>query len=262
MSQDWNSYDSAASDHDRLRVPVYFAPPARDLAERMEFGSARSVLDVGAGSGIVAMQALDCPLVVAVDPSLEMTRLARQNGIASVAVATMPGLPFPEETFDRVTAGFVLSHVRSYEAALSDMVRVLRPGGLLGATAWGDLSNPYRDLWDSIVEQFVGRDEAKAAAGMGLPWEDWLARPGSLRDAFTAAGLRRVTADNLEYPIPMTIATFLEMRETSLMARFLRARVDDAGWQRFRETVRAEFHQRFRDPIDHARTAWIVVGRR
>src|SRR4051812_4666357 len=100
-----------------------FAAPARDLAARMEFGSARTVLDVGSGSGVVAKTA-KAPMVTAVDPSFEMTRLARQNGLAHVAVAGAPGLPFGDDVFDRVTAGFVLSHVPSYADTLADMARV------------------------------------------------------------------------------------------------------------------------------------------
>jgi SAM-dependent methyltransferase len=259
---DWISYDSAAEAHERLRVPLLFAGPARDLLERMELGTAGSLLDVGTGSGVVARAASACPVVVGMDPSLEMVRVARQSGLERVAVAAAPGLPFADESFDRVTAGFVLSHVGPYEEALRDMVRVLRPGGVAGATAWGELGNEYRDVWASVLERFVDPDELRVATQRALPWEEWLAGEGRLRDALTAAGLRGATAERLEYPIPMTIAGFLEMRETSHAVRFLRARAGDDAWPRFREAVANEFAARFRDPIDHTRTAWIAVGRK
>jgi ubiquinone/menaquinone biosynthesis C-methylase UbiE len=259
---DWISYDSAAEAHERLRVPLLFAGPARDLLERMELGTAGSLLDVGTGSGVVARAASACPVVVGVDPSLGMVRVARQSGLDRVAVASAPGLPFADGSFDRVSAGFVLSHVGPYEEALRDMVRVLRPGGVAGATAWGELGNEYRDVWASVVERFVDRDELRAAAERALPWEGWLAEEGHLRDALARAGLREVTAERLEYPIPMTIAGFLEMRETSHAVRFLRARAGDDAWLRFQEAVANEFAARFRDPIDHTRTAWFAVGRK
>lgn len=259
---DWQSYDSAADAHERLRVPLMFAAPARDLVERMELGSAESLLDVGTGSGVVARAASACPVVVGVDPSLGMVRVARQSGVAHAAVATAPGLPFADGSFDRVAAGFVLSHIGGYEDALRDMVRVLQPGGMAGATAWGELRNEYRDVWGEVLERFVDRDELRTATQTALPWEEWLAGEGNLRDALARAGLRAVTAERMEYPIPMTIAGFLEMRETSHSVRFLRARAGDAAWVRFREAVAAEFAVRFRDPIDHTRTAWIAVGRK
>lgn len=259
---DWISYDSAADAHERIRVPLLFAAPARDLVARMDAGAARAWLDVGMGSGVVARAASGCPLVVGADPSFEMARTARASGVSRAAVASAPGLPFADGRFDRVSAGFVLSHVGPVEDAAADMVRVARRGGLVGATAWGDLGNDYRDAWDATVERFVDREELRAAVARALPWEEALGRQGGLRDLLAGAGLSDVMAELVEYPISMTIATFLEMRETSTEARFLRARASDSEWERWRESVREEFAARFRDPIDHTRTAWIVVGRK
>jgi SAM-dependent methyltransferase len=258
---DWRSYDSAAREHERLRVPLIFAAPARDLVARMELATARSLLDVGTGSGAVARAASACAVVVGVDPSLEMARTARESGVPQVAVAAAPGLPFADGSFDRVTAGFVLSHVAELEAALRDMVRVLRPGGLAGATAWRDRGGEYLATWEGVLEQFVDAVELRGARQAVLPWEERLSHEGRLCDALSAAGLGEVKAELVEYPMPMSIATFLEMRETSTVARYARTRVDDAGWARFREAVADEFTSRFRDPIDHTWTAWIAVGR-
>ncbi len=261
MSGDWQSYDAAASAHDRLRVPLFFVKPARDLVARMDFGSARTALDVGTGSGVVAREAAG-PAMVVVDPSFEMTRIARRNGLERAAVARAPGLPFADGVFDRVTAGFVLSHVPSYEETLRDVARVLRQGGLLGATAWGDLDNRYRDVWDEVAGRFVARSEIDAAREKALPWEEWFASEGNLAAAFEGAGLHEVGAELIEYAVELTVAVFLEMRETATGGRFLRTRVDGVTWERFRAAVAREFADRFRDPLVLARTAWIAVGRK
>jgi SAM-dependent methyltransferase len=258
---DWTSYDAAAEAHERLRVPLIFAAPARDLAARMELGAARRLLDVGTGSGVVARAAAGCSVVVGVDPSFEMARVARQSGVTRVAAAGAPGLPFGCGSFDRVTAGFVLSHVAECDAALRDMARVLGAGGLLGATAWADRGSEHRDVWQATLERFVGREALVMAEEAALPHEERLSREGALREALAAAGLA-ATAERVAYPIAMTMATFLEMRETSVSGRFARARLDAAEWARFREAVAGEFARRFRDPIDHTLTAWIAVGRK
>jgi SAM-dependent methyltransferase len=257
---DWRSYDSAAATHAALGVPAMFERPARELAARMEFAAAVSVLDVGTGSGAVA--GLAGARAVGVDPSFEMVKAARANGIARVAVARAPGLPFADGAFDRVTAGFVLSHVPSYEASLADMVRVTRIGGMVGATAWGNRSTPYRDCWDGILARFVDADRLKAALAEFLPWEEWLGDARRLRAALEGAGLREVRVDEIDVPVHVTIEEFLAIRDASGPARFLRTQVDEAEWERFRRTTREEFAERFRDPIDHVRVALIGVGRR
>jgi SAM-dependent methyltransferase len=257
---DWRSYDSAAAAHERLRVPVLFAPPARDLAARMEFDTAQRALDVGTGSGVVARAAAACPFVVGADPSLEMLRIARESGVAHVTVSAVPGLPFPDGAFDRVTAGFVLSHVAACEDAVRDMVRVLRPEGLLGATAWADRSSEHTALWNSVMERFVDRATLRSVSAEALPWEERLARENGLRDLLASAGLRDLTVDRIAYPVQWTIDSFLEMRDTSTASRYLRA-VDPAAWPRFRDAVAREFQARFQDPLVTTLSAWIAVGR-
>jgi len=259
MNPDWNSYDMAAATHDRLGVPAIFAAPARDLAARMQAPPGCSWLDVGTGSGIVATVS-GADHVVGVDPSLEMLRVARENGLTRVAAGAIPGLPFPARVFDRVSASFVLSHVPSYQEALLDMVRVLRPGGRLGVTAWGVRGNDYRDLWDSMVAAALPPGGMDAAIARGVPWEDLLGHPENVGQVLRDAGLQRVTVELISYPVNITIAAFLAIRSNSLSARFLRSQWDAARWERFRQTVEEEFHRRFRDPIDHTRDASIAVG--
>jgi SAM-dependent methyltransferase len=238
-----------------------FARPAQDLVARLELAGARTLLDVGCGSGIVASAASACPLVVAVDPSPAMLRLARANGIAHVALAAVPGLPFHDRSFDRVTAGFVLSHVPSYADSLREMVRVLRPGGRAGVTAWSMRTNEFRDYWDGLAEAAVKPGLLKDALARGLPWEDWLGQPANLRAALLDAGLRDVTVEEVPYSIHMNIADFLAIREQSLASRFLRTVLDPEDWRRFCENTRAQFLARFRDPLDHTRAALIATGR-
>ena len=262
MSLDWTSYDAAALTHDRLAVPSTFAAPAKDLAARMDVADARVTLDVGAGTGVVALAMRACPVVVAVDPSIEMLAVARENGVSPVIAAGLPHLPFGDASFDRVTAGFVVSHVASYRDALAEMMRVLRPGGKLGVTAWSMLDNEFREFWDALVDKVVDRETLRAAAARWLPWEDWLADRGRLREALHEAGLHEVTVEEIEYPIHISIADFLTIRETSGTGRFVRTLLDAEAWQRFCEATQAEFYARFRDPIDHTRRALIAIGTR
>lgn len=132
MEQGWRSYDSAAAVHDRIAVPHVFAPPAKDLVAALAFPTGGLGLDVGTGTGVAALLALESAgpgsVVVGLDPSLDMLRVARRKGLPWLVRGGVPGLPHSDGAFDRVMANFVLNHVTSYDTALSDMVRVLRPG--------------------------------------------------------------------------------------------------------------------------------------
>jgi SAM-dependent methyltransferase len=264
MTPRWTSYDSAAGCHDTVAGPKFFARPAADLVAHLDAGNARALLDVGAGSGLVALAAQDTApagaLVVGVDPSLEMLRTARSRGLRCATVARLPNLPFAAASFDRVMAGFVVSHLPSYESGLAEMARVLRPGGRLGITAWGANEYPPRDFWDSLVEARIGKDRMEEATRAAIPWEDWLSDPDHVRAALTGAGLAGVEVDRVEYEVQMTLAEFLSTRATSMSARFLKHELGPADWERFWQDTVAEFERRFGQEIAFARDVWIAAG--
>jgi SAM-dependent methyltransferase len=222
------------------------------------------VLDVGSGSGAAAVAALEATdhrvAAVAIDPSPAMLRRARENGISRVVVGALPGLPFGDGQFDRAMASFVVSHVGPLQDALRDMLRVIRPGGRVGLTAWGSKTDPYRSLWDKMAGEAAGQDQVDAALKIGAPWQDWLADPINLRSALESAGAVRVEVREKEYPVSITMADFLAIRNNSLTARFLKKTLSKQDWARFEDRVRKEFQARYRDPIDHVRDALIVVG--
>ena len=101
-----------------------------------------SVLDVGCGAGSVTadLAALVAPgSVTGVDTSAEALGRARelvaQRGPGNVELVSgdIAGLDFPDGTFDVVHAHQVLQHLTDPVAALREMRRVCRPGGLVAA---------------------------------------------------------------------------------------------------------------------------------
>jgi SAM-dependent methyltransferase len=93
------------------------------------------VLEVGCGWGELARRIADevGAEVTATDLSPHMVELARAAGIAAT-VEDVQHLSFADETFDVVVAAWMLYHVPERDRALSEIVRVLRPGGRLVAT--------------------------------------------------------------------------------------------------------------------------------
>ena len=92
------------------------------------------VLDVATGSGDLAMAiSKACPQarVVGADFCAPMLEVARRNGLPELGVADGMSLPLADQNFDVVTAAFGLRNMASWEKGLSEMARVLRPGGHL-----------------------------------------------------------------------------------------------------------------------------------
>ncbi|MEP0773748.1 MAG: class I SAM-dependent methyltransferase [Acidobacteriota bacterium] len=118
-------------------LPRLAAQLAAGLAE-LGVGREEAVLDLGCGTGnlTAALLARLSPAgrVVAVDFSPRMVALARAKlGDPRVRwrVAAAEALPLPEACVDRVVALAVWPHLGDREGAATELMRVLRPGGLL-----------------------------------------------------------------------------------------------------------------------------------
>jgi len=97
------------------------------------------VLELGTGSGAIAADLVDrYPItrLVATDVDPRMVasaerRLARHVPRVDVRRIDATALPFDDAVFDVVVSFLMLHHVIDWEEALAEVVRVLRPGGML-----------------------------------------------------------------------------------------------------------------------------------
>lgn len=93
-----------------------------------------AILDVATGTGDLAKAirgAFPQARVVGADFCRPMLDVARRNGLPELVVADGLRLPFPDGSFDGVTAAFGLRNMASWEQGLSEMARVLKPSGHL-----------------------------------------------------------------------------------------------------------------------------------
>jgi SAM-dependent methyltransferase len=91
-------------------------------------GSLR-ILDYGSGTGGNASAYSSLGLVVGIEPDAAAVRLASVRGGARYCRASGTRLPFRPGTFDAVVASDVLEHIEDDRTAISEIARVLRPGG-------------------------------------------------------------------------------------------------------------------------------------
>jgi SAM-dependent methyltransferase len=107
------------------------------------------VLEVGCGNGWLAdrvQRELGCD-VVAVDQSERMVELTRARGVEA-RVGDVQALQFTDGSFDVAVAAWMLYHVPDVDRSLSELARVLRPGGRLVAVT--NSQEHLRELADLI----------------------------------------------------------------------------------------------------------------
>ena len=132
-----NDYDGfaeayTASNETNLINAHYERPAMLALAGDV---AGRRILDAGCGSGPLFAALRDRgAIVTGFDKSSGMLELARRRlgGDADLQVAELGRpLPFPDDTFDDVTASLVLHYLEDWGPALAELRRVLKPGGRL-----------------------------------------------------------------------------------------------------------------------------------
>ena len=246
-----------ATTYDHLALPYQFAAPARDLVDMLRLPVGCRVLDVGSGTGAAAIPAAEAVgpkgLVVAFDASVEMLRLLHRKMVCREVAGEVPGLPFQDGSFHAVMGSFVLSHFKSYELGLADMIRVLRPGGRLGVTAWAAGQNQFGQAWSDAAATFVSREFHQHAFREIIPWDEWLSQEGNLQRALEDAGLIRVEVSRRTYRIAMSITDYLSLRENSVEGTLLRRNLQAGRWRQFRQCVMDAFCERFNESVEYSR---------
>jgi SAM-dependent methyltransferase len=150
-----NSVKSADYDHRAFDswIPLqrYWQRARFQVIRGMVEGSSR-VLDIGCGSSRI-VQSL--PQAVGVDMQIRKLRWLRAPGRELVQASLME-LPFKDEAFDCVISSEVIEHIPRDQIDLTDMVRVLQPGGTLilgtpdyGRWIWRTLEGIYKKVFPS-----------------------------------------------------------------------------------------------------------------
>lgn len=182
-------------------------------AARLQGGE--RVLDVGCGAGHTALafapHALQVDALDLTPAMLEQVRkLADERGIENLQTrqGDVESLPYPDDSFERVTCRLCAHHFQHPARALSEIARVLAPGGLLLLVDIVSPEEPVADTFLNAVElmrdpshvrdyslsQWLGMlgavglsPELLGTWPMRLDFESWVRRIGATQQAI--AGL-------------------------------------------------------------------------
>jgi SAM-dependent methyltransferase len=95
------------------------------------------ILDLGCGDGKLTQRIIEAgAIVTGIDASAEMVAAARARGV-NAEQGSAESLPYPGHAFDAVFSNAALHWVRGQDEMLSEVHRVLRPGGRFVAEMGG-----------------------------------------------------------------------------------------------------------------------------
>jgi ubiquinone/menaquinone biosynthesis C-methylase UbiE len=175
------------------------------LAEALDYkGSAGlDVLDIGCGQGIdLANFARAGARVTGLDLTPRHVELANAHlhalGLSGSAVeGDAESLPFADQSFDRASSNGVLHHTPNLAAALSEIYRVLRPGGDARIILYNRSSLHYwltQVVWFGVVHGKLLRERSmEGVMAAGVEQSSIGARP--LVRVYTPRATRRALAD-------------------------------------------------------------------
>ena len=201
ISQNMNDSWFGGNPYERF-MGRWSALVAREFLDWLAIPPARSWLDVGCGTGALTRQILETYQpsgITSVDSSSEFISYAQQSiseTTVSFVVGLAQSLELDSNSIDAVVSGLVLNFVPQPEAAISEMLRVAKPGGDIGIFLWdyADGMEVLRYFWDAAVA--LDNAAKELDEGMRFP----LCREGKLEFLVREAGLKQVEAKPIEVP--------------------------------------------------------------
>jgi phospholipid N-methyltransferase len=154
------------------------------------------IIDVGCGTGSLTFlipERADIAAIEAIDFEEQFIEALNQRNTdqrISARQGDACSIPFDENHFDRALSMLVLHFVPTPEHAVAEMLRVVRPGGIVAATVWDTFGGmpSQRMFWDTFAAI-----EPTALGGRGVALVRPMTRPGEMARGFAAAGLENIS---------------------------------------------------------------------
>ncbi len=233
---------SAAEIYEEFFIPALFIDwPAHVLAAA-DVGPGDDVLDIACGTGILARHAVlmvgSSGSVTGVDINEGMLAVARKNNPhITWQLGAAESLPFDPKSFDRVVSQFGLMFFLDPAQAISEMCRVIRPGGKISVAVWTSLEDtPGYATMAEILKELFGPEVARS---LEAPYS--LGNTQRLRTLFHDAGVNDVTIETI--PGKACFDSIESWIYTDIKGWTLAEVIDDDSYERLRKEAPKKLSQ-------------------
>ena len=188
---------SPPENYERYFVPAIAEPLARDLIDRAALRAHERILDVACGTGIVARLAAEqidkTGSVAGLDANPGMLKVAHSATPPEIPIdwheASAEAMPLPDGAFDVVLCQMGLQLMTGKAVALSEMRRILAPGGRIILNAPGPTPPPMAVMAEALATHI--RPEVAGFVHAVFSLHD----PADLTKLLDAAGFTDVVVD-------------------------------------------------------------------
>lgn len=199
---DWNSHGRVqASEKWRSQSAAMGSGFTRAIVEAARITPGLRVLDIACGTGepAISIAALlnGTGEVIGIDLASGPLTTAQERAGKRVLTnirfqqADAHDLPFPNESFDRITSRLGVMFFADLPRALRELHRVLKPGGRVALLAWGPMEQPYFETTiGTVLRMFPGSTVRESDVSMFT-----FGRPGLLAQKLREAGFAKVEED-------------------------------------------------------------------
>jgi SAM-dependent methyltransferase len=240
----WDKFSAGWKKWDQVVLP-WLAPVGTQILDAVRLQPTSYVLDIASGTGEPALTAAArCPQgkVMMTDLAERMlavaTESAARRALRNVETRQCDAgaLPFPDGTFDAVTARFGFMFFPDVLGAAREFTRVARPGARISTSVWGP---PEKNPWATTIMGTIAKHVELPPQPPGAPGLFRCAAPGYMAGIFRDAGLENVTetevAVSLELASPEEYFAFMTEVAAPVVAGM--AKADQAARARIKEVV-------------------------
>jgi len=237
------------------RIAAELMPTAEVLLDAVGAATGSILLDVGCGTGNVAIAAAARGAsATGVDPSVRLVELARaraaREGIdARFVVGDASHLPAADAEFDAAVSAFGVIFAPDPARSVAEMLRVTRRGGVIGLTSW----LPSGAVFEAgrVLRQALPADEAMP------PWDD----PDWIRELLTTAGATgvEVTTAEIAFTAPSPDAWLTAQVEHHPAWRAARSELGPGAWDGVRGRMLDRLGDGNEDPAAFRATSGYLV---